>query len=206
MWVSGARSSELTEAVDFGAGKVETRSIGEAGDDVIRKAIAIQQDSRSFWTVLALFGDFVVEPLGLAVRAGTVAVLFAGISLLRGRTGSLAEGLTSCALAQGFWVLGLAVRTGLAIGLRRSEIETSPTLFLSPGTHSGIVWAGLHQLDIFAILGWLVMLRCGIFRMRIGFFSATLICLFLFVFEALWRLQFSIIIEAGMRLTLLPET
>src|SRR5947209_15687567 len=98
MWVSGARSSALAEAVEFGAGRVETRGIGEVGDDVIRKAIAIQQNTTSFWTVLALFGDFVVEPLSLALRAGTVAVLFGGIALLRGRPGAFSVAFSGCAL------------------------------------------------------------------------------------------------------------
>jgi hypothetical protein len=205
IWVSGARSAALAEAVEFGTGRVESLGVGEVGDDVIRKAIAIQHDTSTFWTVLALFGDFVVEPLSLVVRAGTVAMLFGGIALLRSRPGSFASGFSACALAQGFWVLGLAVRAALAIGLKRSEIETSPTLLLPPGTHPGAVWATLQQFDIFALLGWLAMAKCGIVRMRVGAISSVLICLVLFLIEAIVRLQFSLVIEAGMRLTLLPE-
>ena len=205
IWVSGARSAALADSVEFGTGRVETRGIGEVGDDVIRKAIAIQHDTSKFWTVLALFGDFVVEPLSLVFRAGTVAMLFGGIALLRSRSGSFASGFSACALAQGFWVLGLALRAALAIGLKRSEIETSPTLLLPPGTHPGLVWAILQQFDIFALLGWVAMAKCGVVRMRAGVVPSVLICLVLFLLEAVVRLQFSLVIEAGMRLTLMPE-
>ena len=206
LWISGARGTGLHEAVEAGAAKAETRGIGEATDDVVRKAIALQHDTTAFWTVLALFGDFVVEPLSLPIRAGLVAVLFAGVALLRGRTVEFSRGMASCALAQGFWVLGLAVRAGLTIGLRRVEIETSPTLLLSPGIHHGAVWVALRQLDIFPLLGWVAMARCGIARMRVGAIVVLAICFVLFTIEALVRVQFSWVIEAGMRLSLLPET
>lgn len=205
LWISGARRTGLAEAVETGAAKAETRGIGEVGDDVVRKAIALQHDTTAFWTVLALFGDFVVEPLSLPIRAGLVAVLFAGVALLRGRTVEFSRGMASCAMAQGFWVLGLAVRAALTIGLRRAEIETSPTLLLSPGIHPGAVWVALRQLDVFPLLGWIAMARCGIARMRVGAIVTLAICFVLFAFEALVRLQFSVVIEAGMRLSLMPE-
>jgi hypothetical protein len=206
LWVSGARTTALSEAVEAGAAKVETREIGEVGDDVVRKAIALQQDTRTFWTVLIAFGDFVVEPLSLPLRAGLVAVLFAGIALLRGRKSEFASGMAGCAVAQGFWVLGLAVRAGLCIALKRAEIETSPTLLLPPGVHPGAAWVALRQLDVFVLLGWVAMARTGIVRMRIGWVPAVAVCVVLFLIEALFRIQFSLVIEAGMRLSLLPET
>jgi hypothetical protein len=206
LWLSGARGTELAEAVEFGAARAETRGIGEVGDDVVRKAIALQHDTTPFWTVLTLFGDFVVEPLSLPLRAGFVAMIFAGIALLRGRAADFSRGMAACAMAQGFWVLGLAVRAALAIGLRRAEIETSPTLLLPPGTHPGAVWVALRQLDVFALLGWVAMARCGIVRMRVGVIATLAVCVFLFVIEAIFRVQFSVVIEAGMRLSLLPET
>ena len=98
------------------------------------------------------------------------------------------------------------VRAGLTIGLRRVEIETSPTLLLSPGIHHGAVWVTLRQLDIFPLLGWVAMARCGIARMRVGAIVVLAICFVLFALEALVRVQFSWVIEAGMRLSLLPET
>jgi hypothetical protein len=205
LWLSGARGTGLSEAIEFGAARTETKGVGEVGDDVVRKAIGIQHDTTAFWTVLALFGDFVVEPLSLPLRAGLVAVLFAGVAMLRGRTVEFSRGMASCAMAQGFWVLGLAVRAALTIGLKRAEIETSPTLLLPPGTHPGVVWVALQQLDVFALLGWIAMVRCGIVRMRVGVIVALAICFFLFAFEAIVRLQFSLVIEAGMRLSLMPE-
>lgn len=205
LWVSGARRTGLSEAVEVGAAKAETRSIGEASDDVVRKAIALQHDTTAFWTVILLFGDFVVEPLSLPIRAGLVAVLFAGVVMLKGRPVEFSRGMASCAWAQGFWVLGLAVRAGLTIGLQRADIETSPTLLLSPGTHPGAVWVALRQLDVFPLLGWIAMARCGIVRMRVGTLVALAICFVLFAFEAIFRVQFSLVIEAGMRLSLLPE-
>lgn len=205
LWISGARRTGLSEAVEAGAAKAETQSIGEASDDVVRKAIALQHDTTAFWTVLALFGDFVVDPLSLPVRAGLVTVLFAGVAMLRGRTVEFSRGMASCAMAQGFWVLGLAVRVGLTIGLKRAEIETSPTLLLPPGIHPGVTWGVLQQLDVFPLLGWVAMARCGIARMRVGAIVVLAICLVLFAFEALVRLQFSLVIEAGMRLSLMPE-
>jgi len=117
--------------------RVETRGIGEVGDDVIRKAIAIQHESKTFWTVLALFGDFIVEPLGLAVRAGTVAVFVCRDCVATWTFRNLSRRDDELRARPGLLVLGLAVRTALSIGLRRAEIETSPTLLLTSGTHSG---------------------------------------------------------------------
>jgi len=64
----------------------------------------------------------------------------------------------------------------------------------------------LQQLDFFVLLGWIAMARCGIIVMRVGIFSTLLVCTLLFLIEAVFRIQFSIVIEAGMRLSLLPET
>ena len=205
-WITGARATALSEAIETGAAQVESRGVGEVGDDVVRKAIALQHDTRSFWAVLVGFGDFVVDPISLPLRAGLVAVLFAGIALLRGRRVEFAPGMAACAWAQGFWVLGLALRTGLAIGLRRPEVETSPTLLLPPGTYPAAWWVALRQLDVFAILGWFAMARAGVARMRVGWVPAALVVSVLFLVEASSRIAFSLVIEAGMRLSLLPES
>lgn len=205
LWVSGARSTDLADAVEVGAARAESRGIGEVGDEVVRKAIALQHDTKPFWTVLALLGDFIAEPLGLALRAGIVAALFAGIALARGRPVEFSRGLAGCAAAQGFWVLGLAVRVGLTVALRRVEVETSPTLLLPPGTHPGAVWLALRQLDVFSLIGWFAMARGGWARGQVRPVGALVLCAVLFLIEAIVRLQFSLVIEAGMRLSLLPE-
>ncbi|MDB5350202.1 MAG: hypothetical protein JWN86_1449 [Planctomycetota bacterium] len=204
-WISGARSTALADAVEVGAARVESRGIGEVGDEVVRKAIGLQHDSRWFWTVLALIGDFAVEPIGLALRAGVVATLFGGIALLKGRSVEFSRGMSSCAMVQGFWVLGLAVRVVLAILLRRPEIETSPTLFLSPGPHPGTVWVTLRQLDVFVLIGWLALAWGGWKRGQVGIFGAAMVCGVVFSIEAICRIMFSLVIEAGMRLSLMPE-
>lgn len=206
LWITGAKTTSLSDAIEAGAAKTESRAVGEVGDEVVRKAIALQHDTKTFWTVLALFGDFVVEPISLPLRAGVVSVLFAGVALLRGRKFEFASGFAACAWAQGFWVLGLAVRAALAIGLKRAEIETSPVLLFSSGTIHGALLVGLRQLDVFALLGWIVMIRAGVVNIRAGLGWAILITLVLFLIEAVFRVQFSLLVEAGMRLTLMPET
>ena len=92
-WVAGARATAVGEAIETGAAKVETRGVGELGDEVVRKAINLQHDTRPFWTAMALLGDFAGEPLALALRAASVATLFAAIALLKGRPVGFAEGL-----------------------------------------------------------------------------------------------------------------
>lgn len=205
LWVSGARATGLSGAIETGAARVETRGVGEVGDEVVRKAIALQHDTLPFWATIAALGDFGVEPLGLALRAAVVATLFAGLALLKGRPVEFSRGLASCAWAQGFWVLGLAVRVALTIALRRPEIETSAALLLPPGTHPGALWVALRQLDAFPLLGWFAMARGGWRRGQVGLFGAVAVCGVLFLIEAAARVQFSLLIEAGMRLSLLPE-
>jgi hypothetical protein len=204
-WISGARLADVSGAVEVGAARVESRGIGEVGDEVVRKAIGLQHDTTWFWTVLAMIGDFMVEPISLALRAGMVATLFGGIALLKGRSVEFSRGMAGCAAAQGFWVLSLAVRVILAIVLRRPEIETSPTLFLTPGAYPGILWVVLRQMDVFILLGWFVLARGGWKRGQVGIVGAVMVCGSLFLIEAALRVAFSLLVEAGMRLSLMPE-
>ncbi len=204
-WVSGARTTSVGDAIEIGAARAESRGIGEVGDEVIRKAIGLQHDTRSFWIASAMIGDFVFEPLGLALRAASVATLFAAIALVKGRAVGFSEGLSSCAMAQGVWVLGLAVRSGLSIALRRPEIETSATLLLAPGSHHAIEWVMLRQLDVFALIGWAAMAWGGRSRGQVGRIGAICVCASLFSIEAMMRVPWSLLMEAGMRLTLIPE-
>jgi len=205
LWVCGARETGVGEAVEAGAAKAETRGIGEQADDVVRKAIALQQDTRPFWVTLTLLGDFVVEPLGFAFRALLVASIFSGLAAISARPVDFGRALAGCALAQGFWVLGLAVSLGLTLALRRTEIETSPVLLLSPGTHPAAVYVALRQLDLFALLGWFTMAWGGITRRQVGPIAAFLVCGVLWMFESIVRMEFSLIIGSAMRLVLIPE-
>ncbi len=205
LWISGASPTIVGGAVEAGAARAESRGVGEQSDEVIRKAIRLQQDSLPFWQTLTLFGDFVMMPFCIIFRAALVATLFGGLAALTGRPIEFARGLQACAVAQGFWVLGLAVRVGLAIALRRPEIETSPTLFLPPGNHPAAVWVTLRQVDAFALLGWFAMARGGWKRGQVGLISASLVCGFLWLIGAFLAMEATLIVGAGMRLSLLPE-
>ena len=204
-WVSGARMTSVGDAIEIGAARAESRGIGEVGDEVIRKAIGLQHDTRSFWIASAMIGDFVFEPLGLALRAASVATLFAAIALVKGRPVGFSEGLAACAMAQGFWVLGLALRATLAIVLKRPEIETSATLLLNPGSHHAIEWVMMRQIDVFALIGWAAMAHGGWKRGQVGWVGAICVCVGLFLIESMMRVPWSLLMEAGMRLTLMPE-
>lgn len=205
LWLSGGKTTALAEAVDRGAALAESRGVGEVGDDTVRKAIALQHDTLPFWTTVAALEDFAAEPLALALRAGLVATLFAGLALLKGRPVEFARGFDACARAQGFWVLGLGVLLALTVVLRRAEVETSAALLLPPGAYAGLTWAALRQLDAFALMGWSAMALGGWRRGQVGALGAFGICLALFLVEAAVRLQGSLVIEAGMRLSLLPD-
>src|SRR5262245_59475088 len=67
LWSSCLKGRALSEAVEQGAARVESRAIGEVSEDQVRKAIRTQNATLPFWTALALIGDFLIEPLSLAV-------------------------------------------------------------------------------------------------------------------------------------------
>src|SRR5262249_49759342 len=85
VWVTGVRPLALSQAVDLGVARAESRSIGEVSDSVIRKAIHTQRATLTFWTALALTADFAIEPLAPAVRATAVATLLSALAALVGR-------------------------------------------------------------------------------------------------------------------------
>ncbi len=204
-WLSGMRGHGLARSVERGAARVESRNIGEVPDDVIRKAIDTQQDSLIFWATLHALGDFVGEPLWLFARTILTATCFAGIAALSGRLIRFDAGLAGCAAAQGFWVLGLAVRVGLMIALRRPDVETSATLLLPSGTYPAALWVALQQLDAFAILGWLVLATGAWRRGQSNLFVALFICAVLWLGESTLRIGLTLILGAGMRMTLIPD-
>ncbi len=205
LWVAGARGTEVSSAVEEGAGRAESRGVGEQPDDVVRKAIGLQRDSRVFWSALEILGDLGFEPLGLILRASLAAVAFAGIAAMTGRPIGFSRGLAACSAAQGFWVLGLAVRLGLTLFLKRPEIETSAALLLGPGEHQAAEVVVMRQLDAFALMGWLAIAWGGVRRRQVGPVSAFLICGTLWMSESVMRMMAALVVGAGMRLSLLPE-
>jgi hypothetical protein len=203
-WLSGLRGADLARAVERGAATVETAGIGELGDDAVREAIRTQRDTLPFWATLVAIGDFLGEPLGLALRASLAAVLFAGIAALTGRPTRFEETLADCARAQGFWVLGLATRVGLMLALDRPEVETSATLLLAEGPQPASAWVALRQLDAFALVGWSALAWGARRRGQVGLIGALALCGVLWMGEAIGRVLFDLIVGAGMRLSILP--
>ena len=203
-WLTGFRTDTLAEGVEQGAARVESSGIGEVSDDLIRRAIQTQHDTLSFWTTLAWLGDFLVEPLALAARALAAATLFASVAALVGRPVRYELALNECATAQGFWVLGLAVQVALMIALRRGDIETSPILLLPQGVYPAPAILALRQLDLFAVLGWSVLARGGWRRGQVNLTVAVLICVMLWLVEAVVRIAFGLVLGSGARLVIAP--
>jgi hypothetical protein len=205
LWTSGRKSLVLTEAVEQGAARAESRTFGEVHDDTIRKSIRNQRETLPFWTVLTLIGDFVFDPLELAARAVVTAVSFSALGALAGRPTQFDASLAECSLAQGFWVLGSVVQKVLRLALRTPDVETSIALVLPPGTYRAPLWVALHQIDVFALLGWIVLARCGWRRGQVNLTAALLVCGTLWALEATFRSVWILTIESGIRLMLIPE-
>lgn len=204
-WAGGAPTAALSEAVERGAARAERAKIAEVGDELVRKAVRLQQATRPFWTTLAAIGDFVVAPLAPALRSLAAAALLSSLAALVGRPPGFARAMAENAGAQGFWVLGLAVRVVLAAALRRTEADTSLALALPPGSYPAAAWVALHQLDAFALLGWAAMARGAWRRGQANLATAALACLGLWLVESLFRVVAALSTGAGMRLTLMPE-
>ena len=204
LWLTDVRQRELGLAVERGAAEAESRGIGESSDDLVRKAIRVQRETLPFWTAVAALGDFVCEPLVLALRAATVAVLFAALAALRGRRAGFDTALAQCAALQGLWVLGLAVQVALTVLLRRPDVQTSAVLLLAPGAYSAWEWTALRQLDPFALAGWLAMAWQGWRRGQVGPVAALATCTALALGEMGVRILVAMAIGGGMRSTLLP--
>ena len=205
LWATGFRAAALAEGVERGAARAESARVAEVGDDLVRKAVKLQESTLPFWTILAAIGDFVVEPLALVMRALLAAVLLGGLAALVGRPPGFERALADNAGAQGFWVLGLAVRVALMIALKRGDVELSPTLALPPGVYPATWVVGLRQLDPFALLGWSAMARGAWGRGQANLAVAGLVCGLLWAAEAAVWVTFTLVFEAGMRLSLIPE-
>jgi hypothetical protein len=204
VWLAGIETAGLAEAVEEGAARAESVKIGEVGDDLIRKAIRTQHDTRPFWTVLAFLGDFLGEPVVLAGRALAVATAFSAAAALRGRTIGYDRALAACSAAQGFWVLGLAVQAALMLALRRGDVETSAALLLPPGTYHAAVALLLRQLDPFVLTGWAVIAAGAVRRGQLGWFGALVVVALFAATEAVARVDIGLLTGAGMRLSLMP--
>jgi len=204
-WLGGARTAALDDAVEAGAARTERARIAEVGDDLVRKAVRMQQATRPFWKALALVADFVVGPLALVARALAAAAIFSSLAALVGRPPGFSHALAENAGAQRFWVLGLAVRVGLATALRRNDAETSLTLAIPPGTYPASAWVALSQFDAFALLGWAAVARGAWRRGQANLATATAVCILLWIAEAALRTAGTLATGAGMRLTLIPE-
>lgn len=199
LWLSGYRAPALAEAVERGAEQVDTSRVGEVGDDLVRKAVRMQRATLPFWTTLALIGDFIVEPLALGVRAMVAATLLSGAAGLAGRPFGFARATADCVAAQGYWVLGLAVRVLLTIVLRSPEVETSLALGLPPGTYPAILWLIPRQLDAFALLSWITIAWRARQRGQTSLGTALLLCGLLALGEATLRIGATLVVEGGMR-------
>jgi hypothetical protein len=206
-WASGVRGGALAEAVDRGTARVETWSVGEVAEEVVRKAIRTQQDTLPFWATLAAIGDFLVEPTWILVRTLGASVLFCGLAALRGRAVRFGATLSAVAWAQGIWVLGLAVRVGLGLVMPRGALpSTSATLLLPMGVHHAAKYVALDQLDLFAALGWTAVALAGRRLRQVGWIGAVGVVVGLWGFESFWRIVGTLVLEAGMRMTLIPDT
>jgi len=204
LWITGFATSNLAGAVEQGAARVESFGVGEVGDDVISKAVRAQHDTLPFWTVVTLLGHFLGEPVALAVRALAVATAFSSLAALRGRPIGYDRALAECSAAQGFWVLGLAVQAALMMALRRSDVETSAALFLSPGTYPAWLGLALRQADAFALIGWIALARGGLRRGQVNIAWALGVCLGFWALEASLRVGLAAVLGAAMRLSVLP--
>lgn len=203
LWIGGFRAYALNAAVERGAARAERAGVGEMGDEVLRKAVQIQQDTSAFWGALVALDDFALEPLMPALRAVSVATLLAGLAALVGRPTRFPEALSAAAWSQGWWVLGLGLRVVLIIALRRTEVETSAVLLLPAGPYSAILWVALRQLDIFPLIGWTSLALGGWRRGQVNLAAALGVCGVLASGEALLRIALTLVTGAGMRLSLL---
>lgn len=205
LWVTGLRQASLREAVEQGTARVEARNVGEERQSVARQAIRSQRSTLSFWTTLALIGDFVVGPVGLATRAAMVAVALGSLAALFGQPAGFSEAWDACAQAQGYWVLGLAVQVALMIYLRTDKVDTSVALLLPAGTYRAPVWAAARQADAFAVWGWAALAYGGWRRGQANPIVALGCVGLLATVEAAVRAAFTLLVGAGMRLSFLPD-
>ncbi len=203
-WIVGLRDRTIEEAIAQGEARIEARLVSDAADpDELRTSLLVQRQTRPFWRTLILIGDLVAEPSAIVLRPLVVAWILTALAAYRGRGGGDDEVVWKSVVAwQGVWVVGLAVRAGLMVTLRRVDVETSATLLLSVGQVDAVIWVGLRQLEGFAILGWLGILLSTWRAGRVGPWTALGLVVGLATVEAALRVGLQLVIEAGLRTTL----
>jgi hypothetical protein len=204
-WLSGWKSLVLAEAVEHGAAISESRTFGEVHEETIRRSIRTQRDTLPFWTAMSLIGDFVLDPMALCLRAVSVATIFCAIAALSGRRVQFGPTLVASVAIQGVWVLGLLIRLMIMVVLRNPDVETSVTVLLPPGTYRAPLWVALRQIDPFPILGWYLLARNGWRLGQVNRATALLTCGALWALESVSRIVWTLTIESGTRLMLIPE-
>jgi hypothetical protein len=204
LWLTGVRNYALMEAVEQGTARVENRLGGEETEDVVRKEIQLQRDTLPFWRTLRAMADFLVVPLALIMRPLVVAICFSSLAALTGRPVRHAHVLAGCVFWQGMWVLRVLVQVLLMLVLWRSTIDSSVLILLPSGVRSAPSWAILRQIDLFALIGWIGMGWTGWRQRQAHCVAALVICFILAVLEVgLWA-SGTLLLNLGMRLTLLP--
>ena len=204
LWLSGVKTLALQQAVEQGVARAESHAVAETDDNHIHKAIRDQRATLRFWMILALIGDFVVEPAAPAVRALLVATLLSALAALTGRPNGFRLALYESAVVQGYWVLALALQTTLAFALGVPQVDASTALLLPAGTYQATVWVALTQVEVFALLGWAALIRGGRRRGQVNLATATAACSLVAVMEAAIRIGSTVLTGATMRLTLTP--
>jgi hypothetical protein len=208
-WLGGFPAGGVAVGVEQGVARAEAeaQTQGERTEEQIRKVIRTQRETISFWTALAAIDDFLIEPILLAGRAVLVATLFTGLAAVSGRTVQYDQALTESARIQGVWVLGLALRVALLLGLRRpeSDVDTSLALLLPAGGHSAITWITLRQLDVFALVGWAALAVSGWRRGDASLAAALALCGGLGLVEISARTASGLLLGAAIRLTLMVK-
>lgn len=205
VWTTGVPDYDLAVGVERGAARVEERSVGEENADVVRKSIQLQRDSLPFWKVITLVGDFLIEPLWIALRAFSAAVALSAVAALTGRPVRFPTAMRECVAWQGVWVLGLAVRVALMLAMHRSEVDTSIVLWLPPRMFAAREWVVLQQIDCFALIGWLGIAWGACRRGQASLWASLLTCLFVAAVEAPIIAGTSLLVNLGLRLALFPE-
>lgn len=204
LWLAGFQQRHIAEAVEAGAALLESRSIGEMSEQSIRDSLEDQRDTRRFWTVVLLIGNFCIEPLVLPLRALTVAVAFSAWAALMGRPAAFHGMWAVSAVWQGLWVLAVATQAGAVLLSGNHEVNTSIAMFLPDEIVAAHLWLIADNVHPLALFGWII-LSWKAWRLRqANWFMAMLIGSVLLSLELLIRVSCGIVVGASMRLTLIP--